>query len=93
MADFLEDIREFIKIIFEVIYLIIIIFVTYQVLHAVLGGTWASENIIIAGVGIIMAGLFVIVGFLISQSKILGKLEERTHNFDKRLEKLEKRKK
>lgn len=38
------------------------------------------ENIIIAGMGIILAGLFVIVGFLISQGKVLGILEERTKN-------------
>lgn len=56
------------------------IYVAYQILRAIFGGTWATENIIIAGMGIILSGIFVIVGFLINQSKCLGKLEERTDN-------------
>jgi len=51
------------------------LYVAYQVLNAILGGTWATENIIIAGVGIVMAGFFVIVGFLINQAKAIGRLE------------------
>ncbi len=45
------------------------LYVAYQVLRAIIGGTWATENIIIAGMGIILSGLFIIVGFLISQGK------------------------
>ena len=72
--------RSTIKVLIQVIYIIIIIYVIYQVARALLGGTWATENIIIAGMGIILAGMFVIVGFLINQGKSLGILEERTRN-------------
>ena len=75
-----EDLKEAIKIIFQVIYIIIILYVAYQVIKALLGGTWSFENIIIAGMGIILAGMFAITGFLINQGNCLGRLEERTKN-------------
>ncbi|MBU4308814.1 MAG: hypothetical protein KJ566_03390 [Nanoarchaeota archaeon] len=87
-----NDLGELIKEFLQLIYLIIIFYICYQVLNAILGGTWATENIIIAGMGIILAGLFVIVGFLIHQAVIIGKLDERTHGFEKRIDKLEKKK-
>ncbi len=74
------DLKEVAGNLFKAIYLIIIVFVAYQVLRAVLGGTWATENIIIAGMGIILAGMFAIAGFLINQGKSMGILEERTKN-------------
>lgn len=74
------DLKEFIKNLFRIIYILILIYVAYQVLRAIFGGTWATENIIIAGMGIILAGMFVIVGFLINQNRCLGILEERTKN-------------
>ena len=79
------DLKKIIIDLLRIIYIIIIIFVAYQVLKAIFGGTWASENIIIAGMGIILAGLFVIVGFLISQVKSIGILEERTKNIGESL--------
>jgi len=81
-----------IRDLFRIIYIIIIIYVAYQVLRAILGGTWATENIIIGGMGIILTGLFVIVGFLINQAMMIGKLQERTQSFDKRIEMLENKK-
>lgn len=72
--------RDIIKILIEIVYIITILYVIYQVIKGLLGGTWATENIIIAGMGVILAGMFVIVGFLINQSKCLGKIEERTIN-------------
>jgi len=75
-----EDLKKIIKTLIQVIYIIVILFVAYQVLKAIFGGSWATENIIIAGIGIILAGMFVIVGFLINQGNCLGKLEERTKN-------------
>ena len=69
-----------IKELLRIIYILIIVYIAYQVLRAIIGGTWASENIIIAGIGIILGGMFVIVGFLINQGKSLGALEERTKN-------------
>ena len=75
-----KTLKESIISIFRIIFILIILYVTYQVLKAIIGGTWATENIIIAGMGVILAGLFVIVGFLINQGKMLGMLEERTQN-------------
>ena len=66
------------------------IYVAYQVLRAIFWGTWESENIIIAGMGVILAGMFVIVGFLINQGKCLGTLEERTKNIGDSLSNLGK---
>ena len=84
MADekfrMVKDLREIIIKLFRIILIMIIIYVIFQVLKVILGGTWATENIIIAGMGIILAGMFVIAGFLINQGKILGMLEERTRN-------------
>lgn len=79
------DLREFFTFLFRIIFILIIIYVAFQVLKAIIGGTWATENIIIAGMGIILAGMFVIAGFLINQGKILGMLEERTRNIGESL--------
>jgi hypothetical protein len=71
-----------------IIFVALAIIVIYQIIRAIFGGTWETENIIIAGVGMILAGLFVIVGFLINQSKFIGILEERTKNIGESLIKL-----
>ncbi len=72
------DLKKFIIDIAKLIFIIILLFIAYQVIRAILGGTWATENILIAGMGIILAGMFAIAGFLINQGKCLGVLEERT---------------
>lgn len=82
------DLRKIIVDLFKIIYVIIIMYVIYQVLKIIVGGTWETENIIIAGMGIILAGMFVIVGFLINQGKCLGMLEERTKNIGDSLSRL-----
>lgn len=82
------DLAEFIVELFRIIFILIMLYVAFQVLRAIVGGTWATENIIIAGMGIILAGMFVIVGFLINQGKILGMLEERTKNIGESLSNL-----
>ncbi|MCX6748568.1 MAG: hypothetical protein NT076_03105 [Candidatus Pacearchaeota archaeon] len=74
------DLKRIIINVIKVIYLLIILFVVYQILKAIFGGSWETENIIIAGMGVVLAGLFAIVGFLINQGKCLGMLEERTKN-------------
>ena len=84
------DLEEIIIWLFRIIFIIIMVFVAYQVLSAILGGTWDNENIIIAGMGIILAGLFAIVGFLINQGKSIGVLEERTKNIGESLSNLGK---
>ncbi len=66
------------------------IYVAYQVFRAIIGGTWTTENIIISGVGIIMAGLFVIGGFLINQARTIGRLETGLRNCFERVIKIEK---
>lgn len=82
------DIRELTIEFFKVIFIIILAYVTYQVIKAIIGGTWATENIIIAAMGIILTGIFAIVGFLINQGKCLGTLEERTKNIGESLSNL-----
>jgi len=84
------DLKEIIIDLFRIIYIIILIYVAYQVLRAIFGGTWATENILIAGMGVILAGMFAIVSFLISQGKYLGTLEERTKNIGESLSNLGK---
>ena len=84
------DLKELITEVFRIIYIILLIYVAYQVLRAIFWGTWESENIIIAGMGVILAGMFVIVGFLINQGKCLGTLEERTKNIGDSLSNLGK---
>ncbi len=82
------NIKEIIKSLFRIIYIILLLYVIYQVLKVIFGGSWSTENIIIAGMGIILAGMFVIVGFLINQGKDLGKLDERTRNVAESLTRL-----
>ena len=82
------DLRRVIINMFRIIYIILLLYVAYQVLRVIIGGTWATENIIIAGMGIILAGMFAIVGFLINQGKCLGILEERTKNIGESLSNL-----
>jgi len=84
------DLKNAIKEILKIVYIIIIFYIAYQVLRAIFGGTWATENIIIGGIGIILAGMFVITGFLINQGKCLGILEERTKNIGDSLSNLGK---
>lgn len=72
----------------RIIYVIILLFIAYQIIRAIVGGTWATENIIIAGLGIILSGIFVIAGFLINQGRCLGMLEERTKNIGNSLSNL-----
>jgi hypothetical protein len=83
-----KDLKNFLINLFKIIYIILILYIIYQILRAIFGGSWDAENILIAGMGIILAGMFVIVGFLISQSKCLGILEERTKNIGESLSKL-----
>ena len=84
------DLKNRITDLFRIIYIIILVYVAYQILKAILSGTWATENILIAGMGVILAGMFVIVSFLINQGKCLGDLEERTKNIGDSLSNLGK---
>ena len=82
------DIKKLSVELLRIIYIVIIVYVAYQVIKAIIGGSWETENIIIAGMGIILAGMFAIAGFLINQAKCLGRLEERTKNIGESLSKL-----
>lgn len=84
------DIKKLFINLFRIIFIVAILFMVYQILRIVIGGSWESENIIIAGMGIILAGMFVVVGFLINQGKSLGILEERTKNIVENLSRLGK---
>src|SRR3989344_7176938 len=79
------DFRDIVINLLRAMIVIVILYVAYQVVKVIFGGTWAAENIIIAGMGIILAGMFVIVGFLVNQGRTLGMLEERTRNIGKSL--------
>ena len=84
-----QDIIEIAVELIRAIFILFVLYIMYQVIRAILGGTWATENIIIAGMGIILAGLFVIVGFQINQSNSIGKLEEKTRNIEQNLNNLQ----
>lgn len=84
------DLKKLFIDLVRVIYIILLIGVIYQVLRVIFGGSWENENILIAGMGIILAGMFAIVGFLINQGKCLGVLEERTKNIGNSLSNLGK---
>lgn len=84
---FTEIIKSFIWIIF----LLSIIFVIYQVLLFVFGGSWDKEDLILSGIGMLITCLFTLVALMFSQSRTLGKLEERTRNFEIRFISLENR--
>ncbi|MBS3099886.1 hypothetical protein J4463_01585 [Candidatus Pacearchaeota archaeon] len=72
--------NKIVRAFLRIIYLVLFIIVIYQIAKVIVGGTWETENILIADMGIIVAGMFVIAGFLINQSRTLGILEERTKN-------------
>jgi len=71
------------KNIFELILTIVLIifgaYIAIQLIRKIFGGSWPTESIIVSLTILILASLFVIVGFLITQAKSLGKLES---NFD-----------
>lgn len=84
------DLRKLLINLLKIFFIVIIIYICYQVLKVIIGGTWETDNIIIAGMGVILAGMFVIVGFLINQNRLLGALEERTNNIGNSLSHLGK---
>ena len=61
--------------IIKIVYIIFILIIFYQVMRAILGGTWATENIIIGAIAIIISGMFAILIALINQSGKIGKLQ------------------
>ena len=70
--------------IFELILTIVLIifgaYIAIQLIRKIFGGSWTTESIIISLTILILASLFVITGFLINQSKSLGKLESKFDN-------------
>ncbi len=72
-----NKIKEKISEIFNTAILILLIlfslFIIYQILKKIFGGSWASE-------GIILTLLILIIGFLFSQAKTLGRLESEVGN-------------
>jgi hypothetical protein len=61
---------EIIEALIWIVYIFLIMYVAYQVIRVLFGGTWATENIIISGMGIILGGMFIIAGFLINHGRI-----------------------
>tara|TARA_B100001971_G_C18030972_1_gene452527 strand:+ start:488 stop:766 length:279 start_codon:yes stop_codon:yes gene_type:complete len=83
------NIREILVKLFMIIFILIMALIIYQVLRAIFGGTWENENIIISGVGIMMTGVFVIVGFLINQARSIGRMEVGLKGCFERVKRLE----
>jgi multisubunit Na+/H+ antiporter MnhF subunit len=86
----MDNLKKTIKIIGEILFIFILIIILYQIFRAIIGGTWETENIIIGALGIIVSGLFVIIGFIINQSNKIGMLVERTNNIGNSLSNLGK---
>ena len=85
------DFKELIKTILRIIFLLAVVYIIYQVLVSVFGGSWATENIILGGIGIIITWVFTMVAFMFIQSQTLGRLEERTKHFENRFLNIENR--
>ncbi|MFA6023020.1 MAG: hypothetical protein WC781_02955 [Candidatus Pacearchaeota archaeon] len=73
-----KEFSDIIRIVGYIFLIILLVVIIYQVIRAIFGGTWQTENIIIGALGVILSALFVIVGFLVYQSNTIGKIEERT---------------
>jgi hypothetical protein len=84
------DLKYFVIALLKIAFLVFVFYIAYQILLAIIGGTWETENILIAGMGIILGGMFDIVGFLINQGNSLGILHERTRHMNDRLYNLER---
>ena len=80
-----NSIKDAIRIIGQIIIILVSLVIIYQIIKAILGGTWATENIIVGALGVVLSGIFIIVGFLINLSRALGKIEERTKIFGESL--------
>jgi len=72
------EFKNLIKYAIWIIYIFLIVYISYQVLLAILGGSWATEDIIMSGIGLIITGMFSLFGILAVQSRNLGKIDERT---------------
>jgi hypothetical protein len=68
----LSKIIEILAIIFLILFGI---FMAYQVVRVILGGSWTVEDILISLIGMVITALFAIVGFLVSMSRTLGMIE------------------
>lgn len=83
--------KDLIKNILWIIFLLSIIFIIYQILLYIFGGSWEKADVIVGGIGLIITGNFAIAAFIFSQARTLGKLEERTKNFKNRFLNIETR--
>jgi hypothetical protein len=86
----MANIKDSIRIIGWLLLITVIFIIIYQLIKIILGGSWEIENIIIAAMGIILSGFFIILGFLINQAKTLGKIDERTKTIGENLSHLGK---
>lgn len=83
----LEDILE--NILF-VLLILFIIFIGYQILRAIFGGSWTDEQIAIGLMTIVLSSFFVIVGYLINQARAIGKIESNISNLNERFKNMGK---
>ncbi|MBM3234646.1 hypothetical protein FJZ19_06155 [Candidatus Pacearchaeota archaeon] len=79
-SEIKERIREILNILILILLIAFSIFIIYQLIIKIFGGSWTTESIIVSLVLLIIASLFVIAGFLISISRTIGKIETKLNN-------------
>lgn len=73
-------ISRILGILLYILLIIFAIFVIYQLIIKILGGSWTTEDVLISLSMLTITSLFVIAGFLINQARILGRLESNLNN-------------
>lgn len=73
-------ISKILEILLYILLIIFAIFITYQLIIKILGGSWETQDILVSLSMLTITSLFVIVGFLINQARILGRLESNFNN-------------
>ena len=76
----MEKITKILGIMLYILSIIFAIFIIYQLIIKILGGSWETQDILVSLSMLTIASLFAIAGFLINQAKTLGKIESNLNN-------------
>lgn len=68
-------ISEVVETLVIILLIIFGIFIAYQLLNFLLGGSWNVEDILISLNILVITSLFVVVGFIINMSRVMGRTE------------------
>ena len=79
----MAKINKILKVLLYIFLITFSIFIIYQIILKIIGGSWQTEDIIASLVILIITLLFTIAGFLINQEKTLGKIESSLDNLTK----------